>query len=85
MPTISRFYGITIHMYYEDHLPPHFHAFYRGNRITVEIGTGIVRGDFSPRALGMVREWATIHRDDLMDCWERARRYERLSRIAPLD
>ena len=28
MPTISRFYGIIISMFYEDHNPPHFHAYY---------------------------------------------------------
>lgn len=28
MPTISMFYGIVIRMYYDDHNPPHFHAFY---------------------------------------------------------
>ena len=28
MPTISEFYGIEIGMFYNDHLPPHFHAKY---------------------------------------------------------
>ncbi|MCC7358009.1 MAG: DUF4160 domain-containing protein [Anaerolineales bacterium] len=28
MPTISEFFGIVIRMYFNDHLPPHFHAFY---------------------------------------------------------
>jgi len=28
MPEISRFYGIVIRMFYDDHNPPHFHAFY---------------------------------------------------------
>ena len=26
MPEISRFYGIVIRMYFDDHVPPHFHA-----------------------------------------------------------
>ena len=26
MPVISRFYGIIIAMYFNDHNPPHFHA-----------------------------------------------------------
>src|ERR1043166_4233240 len=30
MPTISRFYGITIRMYWTDHGPPHFHAIHGG-------------------------------------------------------
>ncbi len=28
MPTISRFLGILITMYWSDHSPPHFHAKY---------------------------------------------------------
>jgi len=28
MPEISRFFGITIKMFYGDHAPPHFHAEY---------------------------------------------------------
>ena len=28
MPEISRFFGIVIHMFYSDHEPAHFHAFY---------------------------------------------------------
>lgn len=26
MPEISRFLGISITMYFKDHVPPHFHA-----------------------------------------------------------
>ena len=28
MPEISRFYGIVIKMFFNDHGPPHFHAIY---------------------------------------------------------
>jgi len=28
MPTISVFFGITIRMYFDDHGPSHFHAYY---------------------------------------------------------
>jgi hypothetical protein len=30
MPEISRFFGIVIRMYFFDHEPPHFHAYYGG-------------------------------------------------------
>lgn len=32
MPAISMFYGILIYMYYQDHVPPHFHAGIKGLR-----------------------------------------------------
>lgn len=28
MPQLSRFYGIIIYLYFEDHNPPHIHAKY---------------------------------------------------------
>ena len=36
MPEISRFYGIVLAMFWRDHLPPHFHAYYAGHE--AEIG-----------------------------------------------
>ena len=32
MPEISRFYGIIIAMFFDDHNPPHFHARYAGKK-----------------------------------------------------
>jgi len=32
MPEISRFFGITIKMFFGDHVPPHFHAEYESSR-----------------------------------------------------
>ena len=46
MPEISRFLGIVIGMFAREHPPPHFHAVYGEFQITVEIGSGVVDGDF---------------------------------------
>ena len=56
MPIISRFLGIIITMYWEDHAPPHFHAKYGGYEITVDIKSGVVEGKFPKRALKHVLE-----------------------------
>jgi hypothetical protein len=37
MPEISRFYGVVIRMYFADHNPPHFHAFYGGQEARIDI------------------------------------------------
>ena len=37
MPEVSRFFGIVIRMYYDEHLPPHFHAIYEGSEAQVGI------------------------------------------------
>jgi hypothetical protein len=85
VPEISRFYGIVIRMYYDDHPPPHFHAYYGEYEALVNIHTlAIISGRLPPRALGLVIEWALLHQDELRSCWERARNMEPLLKIAPL-
>ncbi len=85
MPTISRFLGIVIAMYWNDHSPPHFHAKYGEYEITVEINTGIVEGKFPKRAWRHVLEWYELHRDELFENWELCARQEMLRPIAPLE
>ena len=54
MPELSRFLGIIIYMNWGDHPLPHFHARYGNYEITVEIVSGIVRGEFPKEALKKV-------------------------------
>ncbi|MEP5764932.1 MAG: DUF4160 domain-containing protein [Halieaceae bacterium] len=66
MPEISRFFGIVIAMYYNDHAPPHFHARYAGSEIRVNIENGdILSGQLSARAEQLVQEWLALHRDEV--------------------
>ena len=37
MPEISKFYGIIIYMYIDDHNPPHFHVWYDDYQAEVTI------------------------------------------------
>lgn len=37
MPELSRFYGIVIQMYFDDHPPPHFHAIYAGSKVAYQL------------------------------------------------
>lgn len=49
MPEISLFYGIRVTMYYNDHMPPHFHAEYNGHKALVDINNiQVIRGSFPP-------------------------------------
>lgn len=86
MPEVSRFFGISIRMYYDDHNPPHFHAIY-GNA-EAEVGldpVSLLRGRFPRRALGMVLEWAATHQRKLLDNWELMRNEQTPHKIAPLE
>ncbi len=85
MPEISRFLGIVIAMFYNDHAPPHFHARYGEYDATVRIEDGVVEGRFPRRALALVLEWYHLHRDELRDSWERARSRKPLQKIEPLE
>ena len=86
MPEISRFLGIIISMNYNDHAPPHFHARYGGDQAIIEIETlHVLGGRLSPRVMGLVVEWALLHRDELLEDWRLARESAPLKRIAPLE
>ena len=85
MPEVSRFFGIIIAMYYNDHVPPHFHARYGGERAIIGIESlGLLEGRLSPRVLGLVIEWASAHRSELLEDWRLARAQAPLKPIEPL-
>ena len=85
MPEICRFYGITIKMFFDDHNPPHFHAEYDDHEVVIEISSlAVIAGNFPPRALGLVMEWAVFHRDELMKLWKAARDKKPLHKLKPL-
>jgi hypothetical protein len=85
MPEISRFFGIVIRMFFNDHQPPHFHAEYGEYEALIEIETlAVCRGELPPRVLGLVFEWAMLHRNELRRDWELARSGHPLQPIAPL-
>lgn len=85
MPEISRFFGMIITMYYNDHDPPHFHVRYGEHKAIVALETlRVLDGALPTRALGLVLEWAAAHRDDLSADWERARAKQPLLPIPPL-
>ena len=85
MPEICRFFGIIIAIYYDDHNPPHFHARYGGQKVSIEIQTlKILDGEISPRSLGLVIEWAALHKKELLEVWGLARNNQPPFKIEPL-
>jgi hypothetical protein len=85
MPTISVFYGILIQMFWREHAPPHFHALYAEHEALIDIRTlTVMRGSLPRRALTLVQEWATLHRDELMEDWTLCQSNQTPRRISPL-
>jgi hypothetical protein len=86
VPEISRFFGIVVSMNYNDHPPPHFHVRYAEQKAIFAIESPmLLEGELSPRALGLVMEWAAAHRQELFEDWDLARQQQPLNRIAPLE
>jgi len=85
VPVISKFFGIIITMNYREHGPPHFHAWYSGYDITVNIADGSVIGEMPKRALALVLEWWHLHRGELKRNWDLAEARQPLMNIEPLE
>jgi len=72
-------------MYADDHAPPHFHVWYGGVDVPVDIRTlRLTGGRLPPAVLRRVRRWAGAHRDELLADWELAQTRRPLRRIEPL-
>jgi hypothetical protein len=86
MPEISRFLGVVIYMYYNDHGPPHVHARYGNFEARFDIRTSeILSGDIPLRARQHVLEWIELHRRELTSLWHLAQERKPLPRIEPLE
>ena len=84
MPELSRFYGIIVTMFYNDHEPGHFHARY--GEYSVRIGIDdlrVLNGQLPPRALSLTIEWASLHQDELRRAWQAVKDGRRVT-IEPL-
>ncbi|MDR2543661.1 MAG: DUF4160 domain-containing protein [Treponema sp.] len=85
MPEISCFLGISIAMYFDDHNPPHFHVKYNEFRALISINElKIIDGNLPPRVLGLVTEWAGIHKNELLENWDMAQKTGKWFKIEPL-
>ena len=86
MPEISRFLGISILMYYNDHEPAHVHARYGEHETRIALDTGrILSGELPRRARQLVIEWVNLRRMELLNDWELARARRPLKRVEPLE
>lgn len=85
MPEISRFYGIIIRMFWNDHPPAHFHAIYGSHEAIIEIETSeMIAGSLPLGADSLVKQWIELHRNELKEDWELARAKQPLRSIDPL-
>ncbi|MXY22311.1 MAG: DUF4160 domain-containing protein [Dehalococcoidia bacterium] len=88
MPELSRFLGMVVQMYADDHPGPHFHIRYEGQNAAVfylrSMRLRNDRGRLPASQARAIRGWAELHEEELLENWERLERYERTARIPPL-
>lgn len=86
MPEISRFFGIIVRMFYDEHPPAHVHVEYQGNKAKVDFQGNVIVGDLRSRtALKLVREWIDLYRDEIERDWRLAREGKPLEKVTPLE
>jgi hypothetical protein len=86
MPVVSRFFGILILMYFNDHAPPHFHVRYGGKKAVIDIEQlRVIEGNLPPRVLGLVAERTSLHQDELRSNWLLAAKHVEPHPIQPLE
>lgn len=87
MPTISRFYGMLIIMYYREGFNemPHFHVRYNefDAKFSIE-DLELMSGNLPTHAVALIKEWGKIHKNELLDNWNRILNSEPLKKIEPL-
>jgi hypothetical protein len=85
MPELSRFLGIVIAMYFNDHNPPHFHVIYNEYDAEIDIkNLSILEGRLPARILGLAIEWAELHKEELMEDWNLIQTTGKYNKIQPL-
>jgi len=85
MPELSRFLGIVIYMYFNEHNPPHFHAEYNEYKASISIETlGLMEGKLPSKVMSLVVEWAQEHQDELLENWNNIQETGKYHKISPL-
>lgn len=56
MPRIAEIDGIVVSINFDDHAPPHFHARYQNESVSIEIETGSVIGIMGRNRLNKVEQ-----------------------------
>jgi hypothetical protein len=86
MPYVSMFFGIIIRMFYNEHLPPHFHAEYQGAKGQFDFDGEMLEGNIkSKNALRLIKEWSVLRKIELKENWINIENKKEISKIEPLD
>jgi len=71
-------------MFFNEHNPPHFHAEYGEYRVVVNLNDEVVNGFMPKRALKLIFEWLDLHKEELINNWEKCKNDISPDKITPL-
>jgi Domain of unknown function (DUF4160) len=83
MPEISRFLGMVVQMYYDDHSDSHVHIRYAENRCKIDLDGNVLDGSIPLAKLHIAKRWIILHHDELLKNWEKIRDGKQPKRIEP--
>ncbi len=85
MPVVSEFEGIEICFYFDDYMPPHFHAKYNDKEALIDIQNScVLKGALPSNKLKLVLAWSELHKEELNEGWNKAKNLELPAKINPL-
>lgn len=87
MPTIAKFYGISVRMYSERgerHHVPHIHCEYGGRELIVDLDGGVLEGELPGKQTALIVAWVHLRGAELKANWDRLYRGETAEQIPPL-
>ncbi|GMO13243.1 MAG: DUF4160 domain-containing protein [Treponemataceae bacterium] len=76
---------MIISIYFDDHNPPHFHVAYNEHEALISINDfSVLKGSLPSRVLGLVMEWADLHKTELLENWNMVQEKGKFFKIEPL-
>lgn len=86
MPELCRFYGIRITIYFDDHLPSHFHAEYGEYEAVFSIEDGtLLNGKLPSTAKKLVNKWYKLQKENIEKAWDCIQNDKVFEKIPPLE
>ena len=71
MPTFPIIEGVKICLFFDDHNPPHFHAFITEYEAVIEIDSlEFMKGDLPKNKKHKILQWAEQNKEELIEIWD---------------
>lgn len=75
MATVAILFGIIVQIHFNEHNPPHIHAWFSGKSASFYISSGeIMEGSFPKSQAKTVKEFILCYQKELMDMWNNTKK-----------